>query len=111
MTKNENGVYFDYRTETVAARGRARAEVRIAKCDDGLYRYSLDVRYSYGGFSGPIADHGDGYATHEQAKTAGIAELLERFPTAWGSEPQNVHAELQQLREQVEAQLRQPSLF
>ena len=111
MTKNENGVYLDYQTETVAALGRSRAEVKIAKCDDGLYRYSLDVQYSYGGFSGPITDHGDGYPNHEQAKMAGISELLECFPTAWGSEPQSVHAELQQLREQVEAHIRQPSLF
>jgi hypothetical protein len=36
MTRNETGVYLDYQTETVAKLDRAYAEVKIAKCDDGL---------------------------------------------------------------------------
>ena len=101
MTKNENGVYLDYQTEIVAQRGRSRAEVEIAKCDDGLFRFSIGLHYSYGGFCGPITDEGNGYATYAEAKTAGIANLLEQFPTAWESEPESVHTELRDLRSQV----------
>jgi hypothetical protein len=110
-TKNENGVYLNYQTETVASRGRSVAEVKIAQCDDGLFRFATCIHYSYGGFSGPSTDKTDGFPTYRQAKTAGITELLEQFPKACGSEPQSVHSELKQMREQVERQLRQPSLF
>lgn len=111
MTKNENGVYLDYSVETLASVGRSYAKVKIAQCDDGLFRHAIDINYSYGGMCGPITDHDDGHPTYEAAKNAGIAELRRRFPKAWDSEPQSVHAELKAMLDQIEAHERQPSLF
>lgn len=109
--KNENGVYLDYGTETVAQLGRSFAEICIAKCDDGLYRFATRMQYSYGGHGAPITDNCEGHPTYEEAKIAGIRKLLARWPTAWESEPESVHRELKQMREQAEGLLRQPSLF
>lgn len=111
MTKNENGVYLNYQTETVASVGRSSAKIEIAHCEDGLYRYALDVRYSYGGFCGPITDDGDGYVTHEAAKAAGIEQLRRRLPKPGPSEPQTAHAELKAMLNQLAAHDRQLSLF
>lgn len=111
MSKNENGVYLDYSVETLASVGRSYAKVKIAQCDDGLFRHAIDFGYSYGGMSGPITDHGEGHPTREAAKAAGIAELRRRFPKAWGSEPHSVHAELKEMLDQIEAHDLQPSLF
>jgi hypothetical protein len=108
---NENGMLEAGHREEVARHGRAFAGVDFALCDDGAYRYSIDVMYSYGGFCGPISVEGPSFATLASARDAALEELLRRFPTAWESEPQSVHDELRILREQVEAQLRQPSLF
>jgi hypothetical protein len=110
-TPNENGVLSKGSEEVVARRGRSNAVVSIALCDDGLYRQTVSLLYSYGGFCGPIRADDPGYGPLDDARTAGLEELLRRWPTAWVSEPQSVHDELADLRRQVEAQLRQPSLF
>ena len=108
---NENGILAKGHEEIVARRGRSNAVVSIALCDDGLYRQTVSLLYSYGGFCGPIRVDDPGHATLDAARTAGLEELLGRWPIAWESEPQSVHDELADLRRQVEAQLRQPSLF
>lgn len=111
MSKNDCGVYLDYYTHTVAAVGRSHAKVMVARCDDGRFRFAIDFQYSYGGFSGPVTDHGEGHATPEQAKEAAIERLLARWPEAWASEPESVHRELRLLREEVEALQQQPLLL
>jgi hypothetical protein len=108
---NEHGVLNIGHEEIVARHGRSQAIVRLALCEDGLYRQATSIHYSYGGFGGPIWLDCPGYATVAEARTAGLEELLRRWPTAWPSEPQSVHDELAELRRQVEAQLLQPSLF
>jgi hypothetical protein len=108
---NEYGAMAAGAEEVVASRGIAQATLRIALCEDGLYRQSAGIRYSYGGFGGPVWMSSPGYLTVAEARTAGLEELLRQWPTAWQSEPQSVHDELADLRCQVEAQLRQPSLF
>lgn len=110
-TPNENGVLSKGCEEVVARRGRSNAAVSIAHCDDGLYRQTVSLLYSYGGFCGPIRADDIGYATLDAARTAGLEELLRRWPRAFDGEPQSVHDELADLHGQVEAQLRQPSLF
>jgi hypothetical protein len=108
---NENGVFKVEATEELARRGRAFAAVRLCQCNDGLYRYSLDMAYSYGGFCGPISVSCKGYTTYSEAKDAGTAELLRRFPKARPSEPQSVHDELRELKVQIEHRHREPTLF
>jgi hypothetical protein len=82
QTPNENGVYETEATEELARRGRSYAAIRLCQCDDGLYRYALDVAYSYGGFCWPISASRKGFATYSEAKDAGTVELLRRFPKA-----------------------------
>ena len=83
----------------------------ICQCEDGLYRFALDMAYSYGGFGGPITGESEGYSSPNEAKDAATQRLLQRFPKAWASEPQSVHDELQALKTQIEDRLRQPTLF
>ena len=112
MTKpNENGVYEPQIIEELARRGRSYASVKIAQCEDGLYRYALDMAYSYGGFCSPIFAAGEGYASHAAAKSAATGKLLQQFPEAWPSEPQSVHDELRELKAQIERASREPMLF
>jgi hypothetical protein len=110
-TPNENGVYEAEAVEEIARSGRSYAAVRICQCDDGLFRYSVDLMYSYGGFCGPITAGDEGFATFSAAKDAGMLELLKRWPTAWLSEPRSVHDELRELKSQIERSFSQPSLF
>ncbi len=108
---NENGVYTKYQTEAIARHNRSHASVEIARCTDGRYRFSVGVTYSYGGFSGPITDKGEGFEHYDDARRAGVAELLKRFPKPWPSDPHSVHAELEIMRKQVAECIRQPTLF
>lgn len=108
---NMNGVLAEGIHEVVARRNRAYAAVNIALCDDRLYRMSVEMSYSHGGFSGPITFHCPGYPTIEAARIAGLEELLRRWHTPFPSDPQSVHDELSDLKCQVEARLRQPTLF
>lgn len=110
-TPNENGVYKPDSVEEIARCGRSYAAVRICRCNDGLFRYSLDLMYSYGGFSGPITRENEGFTTFSAAKDAGMLEMLKRFPVAWASEPQSVHNELREVKTQIERNFSQPSLF
>lgn len=110
-TPNENGLYEPEAREELARIGRSYAAVKICQCDDGLFRYALDVTYSYGGFSGPITTQDDGFTTFKAAKDAGTEKLLRRFPFPWPSDPKSVHDELAAMRGQIDRQLRQPSLF
>jgi hypothetical protein len=108
---NHNGVLPEGRHNVVARRNRSYAAVNIALCEDRLYRMSVELRYSYGGFSGSIGIHDEGYPTLDAARTAGLEELLRRWHTPFPSDPQTVHDELADMRRQIEAHIRQPSLF
>lgn len=108
---NENGVLSKGYQEFVAQKNRSYAAICIALCSDGLYRMSVELSYSQGGFSGPICCDDNGYASLDAARTAGLHELLKRWRNPLLSDPQNVHDELCAMREQVEARLQQPSLF
>ena len=108
---NENGVLEEGRREIVARHGRACAVVNIARCEDGRYRHGMEMWYSHGGFSSPISAHSEGFATIGEARRAGLEDLLRQWHEAWPSEPKSVHDELRVMREQIEAQLCQPSLF
>jgi hypothetical protein len=79
-TANENGVFEPELTEELARRSRSYAAVKIAQCDDGLFRYALEVMYSYGGFFGPITLQGEGYSTHKAAKDAARGEAVKPLP-------------------------------
>jgi hypothetical protein len=95
----------------VARRKRAYAAVHFALCDDGLYRMSVEMQYSHGGFTGPITTQDPGYSTIEAARAAGLEELLRRWQKPFPSDPQHVREELAELDHQIETQLLQPSLF
>lgn len=108
---NENGVLETGRREVVATYGRFYAAVEFARCEDGLYRFGIELHYSYGGFGTPIFDTAEGFATEAAARTAALEELLRKWHQPFPSDPASVHEELRILREQVERQLSQPSLF
>ncbi len=108
---DENEVVEPARREVVASHGRSFAEVDIALFQDGLYRYSTRLRYSYGGFGGPIFEDSEGFSSYQQAREAALKDLLRCWHKPFPSEPQSVHVELNAMRQQIEDQLRQPSLF
>ena len=108
---NEHGVYEADIIEELARRGRSDASIELCQCEDGFYRYALSMAYSYGGFCGPISDHGKGFDTLGAAKEAATQDLLQRFPKASANEPKSVHDELRELRAMIEQGFRQPSLF
>jgi hypothetical protein len=108
---NEHGVLTDGHREIIAQRGRSHATIRITLCEDGRFRYGLDMMYSYGGFSFPITIDDESFDSLPSAREAAIEAMLLRFPEPFHSEPASVHAELSDLREQVTAHFRQPSLF
>ncbi|MBX3436109.1 MAG: hypothetical protein KF861_01370 [Planctomycetaceae bacterium] len=108
---NEHGVLSEGHRELLASRGRFHATIKIALCDDGRFRYGLDMMYSYGGFAFPISIHDESFDSLAKARAAAIEAMLNHWPEAFPSEPASVHNELRDLREQVEGHLRQPSLF
>lgn len=108
---NQHGVLPEGHRETIAQRGRFHATIRIALCEDGRFRYGLDMMYSYGGFSFPISIDDGSFDSLVSAREAAIETLLRHFPQPFHCDPASVHAELRDLREQVEGCLRQPSLF
>jgi hypothetical protein len=110
-TPNMNGVLPEGIHDVVARRNRAYAAVNVALCDDGLYRMSVEMQYSHGGFSGPITLNCPGYPTIEAARMAGLEELLRRWHKPFPSDPKTVFEELADMRQQIEAHLRQPMLF
>jgi hypothetical protein len=108
---NENGVYEAELIEELARRDRSYVRVKICQCEDGLYRFALDMAYSYGGFCSPITSRSESHNSPNEAKEAAAQRLLQRFPKAWASEPRSVHDELHALKTQIEDKLRQPTLF
>ncbi|MDX2119015.1 MAG: hypothetical protein SFY96_12610 [Planctomycetota bacterium] len=108
---NQHGVLPEGNREIVASRGRAFAAVRFALSEDGLYRYGLELNYSYGGLSYPICIDGEGFPTVEAARTAALEQLLRSCPKSFPSDPEGVRAELADLRRQIEQRVRQPMLF
>lgn len=108
---NENDIYPDGASEIVAALGRSNATIDFAFCDDGQYRYSINLQYSYGGFCSPIFSSCTPFPTQDAARTAGLEELLRKWPSGTHGEPQAVLNELAELRRQVASRFSQPSLF
>jgi hypothetical protein len=108
---HQHGVLDAATNETIARHGRSTADIHVARCDDGLYRFSIAVHYSYGGFCGPIHESDPGFSTLDAARIAALEELLQRWPKPFPSDPQSVHDELAAMRHQVASRIRQPSLF
>ena len=106
-----NGVYDAETTEELARCGWSYVAIDLCQCEDGRYRYALDMQYSHGGFCGPISAGGESYTSPREAVEAATRELLRRFPKAWASEPQSVHDELRELKAQIEQRFSQPTLF
>ena len=48
---NDSGCYQAETTEELARCGRSYVAVDLCQCEDGRYRYALDMQYSYGGFA------------------------------------------------------------
>jgi hypothetical protein len=110
-TTNEWGTLKGGTEEVVAQRGRSYAAIRVGLCEDGLYRMSTSLQYSYGGHGGPIFLSMPGYVSFAEARIAAMEELLRTWPKGNLHEPRSVLDELADLREQLAGQLRQPSLF
>lgn len=108
---NASGVVPDGCREVVARDGRAYAAVTTALCEDGLWRYGVDMRYAHGGFSIPICIHAQGVSTPEAARMAALERLLKAWHSPFPSDPETVRDQLAELRQQIEARMRQPSLF
>jgi hypothetical protein len=109
---NEYGAMRAGHREIVARHSeRCFAAVNIALCEDGLYRQSTSMMYSYGGHSSPVFLSTPGYRTFAEAIDAGLHELLRRWHGPFHSEPQSVRDELDDIRQQIESRLKQPSLF
>jgi len=108
---NEYGILPEGLSETLARHGRAHATINIALCEDGQFRYGMSLMYSHGGFSSPISASCQGFPSIEAARAAAIERMLSRWHSPFPSDPASVHDELRHLREQLEAHLRQPSLF
>lgn len=108
---DENGVLNEGHRETVARSGRAHATITIALCEDGLFRYGLEMMFSCGGFRFPIRNDDVGFTTMPEARLAAIEGMLRSMHRPFPSDPESVQQELRQITEQLESHLRQPSLF
>jgi len=108
---NENGVLEAGCREVVARHGRADAAITIALCEDGLWRYGVDMRYAHGGFSIPIFIHAQGCSTPTAARMAALERILKAWHSPLPSDPETVRDQLAEMRQQIEARMRQPSLF
>ncbi|MBK8915554.1 MAG: hypothetical protein IPM64_13325 [Phycisphaerales bacterium] len=108
---NECGVLDAGLREVVATHGRGYAAIRVALCEDGPYRIGVEMHYAHGGFAFPISIHAEGFSTLDAARTAALELLLRSWHDPFPSEPDSVRTELVAMRAQVEARLRQPTLF
>lgn len=108
---NEHGVLPEGRREEVARYGRAYCAINLAVCDDGLYRFGIEMMYSHGRFSTPIFSHAEGYLRADAARTAALNKLCQRWHEPFPSDPASVHEELRSMREQIKARLSQPLLL
>lgn len=108
---NEWGAMEASHAETVARYGRCSASADVALCEDGLYRQSASIMYSYIGHASPVFMSTSSYSTLAEAIDAGIDELLETWLGHHHWEPKSAQDELVALRQQIEARRRQPSLF
>lgn len=110
-TPNQYGAMKATHNEIVARHGRCYAAVNVALCEDGLYRISTSMQYGHGGFGGPVFLETPAYPTVAAAINAGPRDLLRHWHTPFSSEPQSVQDELNDMRQQIEARLTQPTLF
>ena len=81
---NENGVYEAETVEELARCGRAHASIELCQCEDGLYRYALDMAYGHGGFAGPIIAKARGFESLSAAKESATHAA---FPEGVGKRP------------------------
>ena len=110
---NDCGVFVDYDEEIVARCGRAKAVVGVSRVRDGVFVHCCSFEYSLGGFGyAPSVWNAAPPDTAEQARLAGIGELLGRISAqGFPGDPPAAVAEHAALRSQLENHLRQPSLF
>jgi hypothetical protein len=109
---NDRGVFVDYHEEIVARFGRAKAAVGICQVREGVFVHCCSFEYSLGGFGyAPSVRTAEPHVTAEQARLAGIEELLGRISgRGFPGDPPAAVAEHAALRSQLENQIRQPSL-
>lgn len=108
---NEFGVLSPGHQEIVARCGGSYAAVNLALGDDGFFRVGIECRYSRGGLGIPIFADAPGFLTVPAAITAGMQKLLRQWRFPDPSESHTVQHELTDMRRQIEARLRQPTLF
>ncbi len=106
-----HGSYTDYESEIVAQHGRAFAKIRIAHCDDELFRFGIGVQYCYGGFGFPVCVNDSGFTTYREARLTALSRLSVRWPKAFPSDPIQAHEELKAMRDQLDQLNNQPTLF
>jgi hypothetical protein len=108
---NGSGVLPPGHREIVAQCGGSYAAVNLALSEDGLYRFSTEWHSSRSGYGGPISLDAPGFSTAQAAITAGLQKLLGRWHSLFPSESHTVQHELAEMRRQIEARLRQRTLF
>ncbi len=108
---NAYGVLEDGCLEVVARHGRAYAAIALMLCEDGLWRCGVDMRYAHGGSSVPASIHAQGWPTPEAARMAALERLLKAWHSPFPSDPETVRDQLAEMRQQIEARMRQPPLF
>ena len=111
QTPNKHGVYEPESIEEIARSGVASAVVWLCQCEDGLYRFSIELGYGIGGMSEPISSQQTGFETLDAARTAGIEELARRCPCCQPTHPYKVNQDITQLAALLRARLAQPSLL
>ncbi|WP_020472298.1 hypothetical protein [Zavarzinella formosa] len=108
---NPHGVFSPCPKEIVARCGKAVAEVGICRVRDGIFVFCTRLQTGNYGYSyAPSVWVDEPYATEEEARRAGIRELIEGTVAKPGlSKAEN--AELSVLRARLMGQIRQPTLF
>ncbi|MCC7390173.1 MAG: hypothetical protein IT431_15550 [Phycisphaerales bacterium] len=108
---NEHGVLEAGRREVVACHGRAYVAIKLALCDDGMYRFGVEMMYTSGGLFSPIIINDPGYPTPDAARKAAMDGLLRSWHSPFPSDPECTRRELAEMRREIAALLQQPSLF
>jgi len=108
---NEHGIFMNGDREVVAKHKNAEATVTIAQAPGGLFAAGVHFNSSTHGFGHAPSIWSEPYATREEAKKAGIEEILADLDQPQGGKM--AAEEIKQVRKQLEAQLqpRQRGLF
>jgi len=108
---NEHGVFMDGQVELVAKHRNSQAEITVAETPCGLFAVGINFYSSTCSFGYAPNIWDEPYATREEARKAGIKEILSYLDEPHGGK--TVAEEIRQVRKQLEAQLqpKQQTLF